>query len=84
MYQKLSLFILIALIAVGNCQINPINDRRPAFPQIIEGHYGKCCHVQYVFSYDISGSMNWYGNWPLVLSMFANWRNWLINQRANG
>ena len=48
MNQKLSaltLYVVIALVSFGNSQI------------YIDGHYEKCCHVQYVFSIDISASI---------------------------
>lgn len=76
--KAIIIFMLLGLVLVRSQFTDPIIiDPEFTIIKLIEGHYGTCCHVQYVFSVDVSGSMFPYqGSTNIVLS---NWKNWLVS-----
>lgn len=78
-------FLLLGLVLVHSQFADPIvidPDFDFTIIKLIEGHYGRCCHVQYVFSVDVSGSMFPYQS--STNTLLAGWKSWLVSERTTG
>lgn len=55
---------------------------RQVGPNYFNVHYGKCCHIHYVFSRDTSFVMNFWS--ASVNTILSAWRIWLVGQFWSG